>query len=109
MGRSQLRRLLPLRDVRLVRRYWQAAEAGEAQAWHAIVYGVVLAVFALPLRQGLANYARLTLSGFVESAAGPLRLPEDQRRQLIEELLATVPAAVETSLTAAGPPRLLAI
>ena len=109
VGRSQLHRLLPMRDVRLVRRYWQAAETGEAQAWHVLVYGVVLAVFALPLRQGLANYARQTLGGFVESAAGPLRLPEDRRHALTEELLATVPAAVETTLAAAGPPRLLAI
>ena len=109
VGRSQLHRLLPMRDVRLVRRYWQAAEAGEAQAWHVLVYGVVLAVFALPLRQGLANYARQTLGGFVESAAGPLRLPENERCELIGELLAAVPAAVEATLAAAGPPRLLAI
>jgi len=36
-------------------------------------------------------------------------LPENERCQLTEELLAAVPAAVEATLAAAGPPRLLAV
>ncbi len=109
VGRSQLHRLLPMRDLRLVRRYWQAAEAGEAQAWHVLVYGVVLAVFALPLRPGLVNYGRQTLGGFIESAAGPLRLKESDAAQLAEDLFGTLPAAVDTALTARGPLKLLAV
>jgi urease accessory protein UreF len=109
VGRSQLHRLLPMRDLRLVRRYWQAAEAGEAQAWHVLVYGVVLAVFALPLRPGLVNYGRQTLGGFIESAAGLLRLKESDAAQLAEDLSGTLPAAVDTALTARGPLKLLAV
>ena len=70
IGRRQVERLRPLRDQRLVQRYLAAIESGEARGWHPLVYGVVLAVFALPLRQGLAAYARQMAAGFL--AATPL-------------------------------------
>lgn len=84
VGRSQLWRLLPMRDQRLVRRYWHRIEAGEAHGWHVLVYGVVLSVFSLPPRQGLLNYGRQTLTGFVNSAAHSLRLPEDGCQALLD-------------------------
>src|SRR4030095_4053965 len=69
VGRSQLSRLRPLRDERIVQRYLRAVEAGEAHGWHTVVYGLTLAIYSLPLRQGLQNYARQTLRGFIHSVA----------------------------------------
>lgn len=99
VGRSQLRRLLPMRDQRLVRRYWQAVEAGQAHAWHPLVYGVVLSLFSLPLRQGLLGYSRQTLGGFVDTAAGALRLGENARSALEVEFLDGLPMLVGGALT----------
>jgi len=109
VGRSQLRRLLPMRDQRVVRRYWDAVGAGEAHGWHVVVYGVVLAVYAIPLRQGLAAFAHQTLRGFVRSAAGPLKLTESDREQLIEGFAGAVRVSVEKALRPTGPTRLLTV
>jgi urease accessory protein UreF len=98
VGRQQLRRLRPLRDQRVVQRYLAAVEQGEARGWHTCVYGLVLAVYALPLRQGLANYARHTARSFIESAAGPLQLTGADCQALAlareEQIRATVEAVV---------------
>lgn len=107
VGRSQLRRLLPMRDLRLVRRYWRAVETGEAKAWHVVVYGMVLAVYSLPLRQGLSNYAHQTLAGFIGSAAGSLRLSEAETERVAAEVYATLPAAVDTAIKPHSALRLL--
>ena len=53
VGRSQLQKLRPLRDQRVVQRYLQAVESNQADGWHTLVYGLTLAVYSLPLRQGL--------------------------------------------------------
>jgi len=90
VGQRQLNRLRPLRDQRLIQRYRAAIEQGEAHGWHTLVYGVALATFSLPLRQGLIAYAGHTLSGFISGAAGPLALTIPQCREL--ELLAVAPA-----------------
>jgi urease accessory protein UreF len=99
VGRSQLRRLLPLRDARVVRRYWEAAEAGEAAAWHVLVYGLALAVFSVPLRPGLLHYAQQTTTGLIASAAGPLRLDEGVQTRLIVDASAGIPAAVAGAIS----------
>jgi urease accessory protein UreF len=102
MGRLQLARLRPLRDSRIVQRYLAAVESGQAHGWHTVVYGVTLAVFSLPLRQGLLYYSQQTLS-VLASAAGrsksfsPLELDE-----MLSGLLARVPEAVEASLAGEG-------
>ncbi len=95
VGRSQLWRLLPMRDQRLAQRYWSAVEAGNAHGWHVLIYGVVLAVFSLPLRQGLLNYGRQTIAGFVGSAARSRGLPEADCGRLLEEETATLRTATE--------------
>ena len=56
-GQRQLGRMRPMRDVRVVQRYLEAVEAGTARGWHPVVYGMVLAVHSIPLRQGLAHHA----------------------------------------------------
>jgi urease accessory protein UreF len=106
VGRDHLLRLAPLRDDRLVQRYVRACEAGEAGAWHTLVYGVVLAVYSLPLRQGLLHYAQQTLNGFVLAAARTHRLPKPLCRQIIDEITSELPAAVEKQLGSNGIPPL---
>lgn len=95
VGRSQLRRLRPLRDQRVVQRYLLAVDEGRAHGWHTLVYGMTLSLYSLPLRQGLLSYARQTLRGFVYSAAGPLQLSEQAVGQLCQESSETLPASVE--------------
>lgn len=102
VGRAQLWRLLPLRDQRPVRRYWQAVEHGQAHGWHVLVYGLVLSVFSLPLRPGLLSYARQTLAGFIGAAGRSLALAEADCAQLWAEETALLPLAVDHAL---GPGR----
>ncbi|MCX6913103.1 MAG: hypothetical protein NT167_08670 [Verrucomicrobia bacterium] len=95
VGQSQLRKLRPLRDQRAVQRYLHAVESGEAHGWHTLVYGLTLAVYSLPLRQGLLGYAHQTTRGFIYSAARMLSLSEHQCRALFDSLCAGLPEAVE--------------
>jgi len=97
-GCSRLWRLRPLRDQRLVTRYWRAIELGQAHGWHTVVYGVVLAVFSIPLRQGLLNYGWQTLDGFVRTAARPLKLAAGDCEQLLIEFVPGLRAAVEGAM-----------
>ena len=101
VGQRQLSKLRPMRDQRLVQRYLAAIEAGRAKGWHTLVYGVSLAMFSLPLHQGLQNYAEQTVRGFVESAARSLRLRETDCEALLAVQAAEVPVAIATMLDAA--------
>lgn len=96
VGQTELQRLRPLRDERIVRRYLENVERGEANAWHTLVYGLTLALYSMPLRQGLLGYGYQTTRGFIYSAAKDLRLSEKDCRALLEELCANLPQAVET-------------
>jgi urease accessory protein UreF len=96
VGQCELQKLRPLRDERIVRRYLEAVEHGEANAWHTLVYGLTLALYSLPLRQGLLGYGFQTTRGFIYSAAKSLELSEKDCRGLLEELCANLPASVET-------------
>jgi urease accessory protein UreF len=97
-GRTQLLKLRPLRDERVPRRYREAVERGEADAWHTLVYGLTLALYSMPLRQGLLGYGFQTTRGFIYAAAKSLQLSENDCRALLEELCAGLPAAVENLL-----------
>ncbi len=99
VGQWQLRKLRPLRDHRLVQRYLQAIETGRACGWHTLVYGLTLAIYSLPLRQGLLGYAHQTTRGFIYAAARTLRLSERQCRDLFDEICAGLPAALEELLS----------
>ena len=98
VGQNQLRKLRPLRDDRVVQRYLRAVESGQALGWHTLVYGLTLAVYSLPLRQGLLGYAHQTTRGFIYSAARMLQLSERQCRRLFDDLCAGLPAAIEELL-----------
>jgi urease accessory protein UreF len=97
-GWLQLTRLRPLRDERMVRRYLSAVESGQASGWHTVVYGLTLAVYSLPLRQGLLHYARETLSALA-AASRPINHDESEPSPTLEVLLARVPPAVEECLS----------
>lgn len=99
VGRSQLQKLRPLRDDRLVQRYLRAVDNDEAHGWHTLVYGLTLAVYSLPLRQGLLGYAHQTTRGFIYSAARMLHLSERQCRDLFDRHCAHLPEALEGILT----------
>jgi urease accessory protein UreF len=98
VGQFQLRKLRPLRDERLLRRYLGVVEGGGAYGWHTLVYGVTLAIYSLPLRQGMLGYAHQTTRGFIYSAARGLRLSEYQCRSLFDSLCAPLPAAIDVML-----------
>jgi urease accessory protein UreF len=98
VGQRQLSKLRPLRDQRLVQRYLAAIENSQALGWHTLVYGVSLAMFSLPLRQGLQNYIEQTTRGFIESSARSLRLAEADCDALLLEQAKHVPGGIELAL-----------
>lgn len=100
LGTAQLQKLRPLRDQRLVRRYWEAVENGEAHGWHTIVYGLILAVFSLPLRQGLLNYGEQVIRGFIDSGGCTFHISSEQSGALYSRLCAPLPSAIERILNA---------
>ena len=104
VGKTQLKRLRPLRDQRLVQRYLHAVQTGEAHAGHTVVYGLILSLYSLPLRPSLLSYAHQTTLGFVRSAAGPLRLTGADCEDLMSAEDSAFPEAVNRLLlTAVGP------
>jgi urease accessory protein UreF len=107
VGRAQLRRLRPMRDQRLARRYGEAVELGAAHGWHLLVHGLVLGVFSLPLRQGLVHYARQTTAGFIWRAAGPLELRERDCHALFQEATRGLARAVSRHLHPTDRPTIL--
>jgi hypothetical protein len=93
MGRLQLARLRPLRDERILRRYTSAVESGHADGWHTVVYGLTLALYSVPLRQGLVHYAQETFTRLAKNFAKP-----DGAPPCLDALLEQAPAAVEAAL-----------
>jgi hypothetical protein len=103
IGRTYLRRLRPLRDQRLIRRYLEAIERGEALGWHTLVYGVVLSVYSVPLRSGLLSYGHQTLQGFILAAGRQLGLPPDVTTPIGTELANGLPSLAGELLDGQGP------
>jgi hypothetical protein len=101
VGRRQLSRLRALRDQRVVQRYLDAVERGQARGWNPVVYGVVLAVFGIPPRQGLLHYAvailRAHARGFPPAPAAP-----DAFEDWIAPVEAPLPAALNRLLAPAA-------
>lgn len=95
VGRCQLERLRPLRDQRVVQRYLRAVEQQQACGWHTLVFGLTLALYSMPVRQGLLAYARQALAGLIRSAARPLGLTRAEYYQLLERLCADLPGELD--------------
>jgi urease accessory protein UreF len=108
VGRTHLRRMQPLRGERRVQRYWRAVQRGEARAWHTVVYGLVLAVYGLPLRPGLVSFGCETVRGFVNSTRKRLALDLSACAELEREHEALVGLAVDGLLAGRPGIRLLA-
>ena len=98
VGAVHLAHLRPLRDHRFVQRYLNAIESGEAHGWHTLVYGVILTVFSLPLRQGLFAYAEQTLKGFVDASNRRLHFSPEDRERLITKTWAASHVEIERLL-----------
>ena len=98
IGRYQLQKLRPLRDLRILRRYLCAVESAQANGWHTLVYGLTLAIYSLPLQQGLLGYAHQTTRGLIYTAARMLRLSEHECRDLFDETCAPLPEVVSSLL-----------
>lgn len=105
VGQRQLSKLRPLRDRRVVGRYLAAIESGDARGWHTLVYGVSLAMFSLPLRQGLQNYVEQTTAVLIGRAVASLRLPEATSVALQAEQSARVPQLISLAVAGSGPLR----
>lgn len=106
VGRIQLRRLRPMRD-RTVQRYLAAVESGEATGWHVVVFGVLLAAFSMPLRQGLAHYATRTRFSLLESATAGLGAAVAMRD--LEAAQADSLPAIARAVASALPPMLTGV
>ncbi|MDQ6630866.1 MAG: hypothetical protein M3Y82_03805 [Verrucomicrobiota bacterium] len=98
VGRNQLQRLKPLRDHRLAQRYLESVESKKSHGWHTLVYGITLAIYSLPLRQGLAFYAEQTLRGFSSAAARYHHFSENKCQEIIQERISTLPVSIEKIL-----------
>ena len=59
------------------------------------VYGVTLAIYSLPVLQGILTYARQTMRGFIQGAARPLRLSAIECGGLLEENCSDLPAKLK--------------
>jgi urease accessory protein UreF len=101
VGLMHIRAMRRMRGERLVQRYFAAVDSGEANGWHTVVYGITLALYSLPVRQGLMHYAYRTMGGFVRAAARSLHLTERDCCQIVEDLCDGIPQAIEATLTPA--------
>ncbi|MBL9175792.1 MAG: hypothetical protein JNL10_19775 [Verrucomicrobiales bacterium] len=84
VGRRQLGKLRSLRHERVIQKYLTAVEEGRARGWHPVVYGVVLAVYNLPLRQGLTHFGAQTLGRLVTSVEQARRLPTAECQRILD-------------------------
>src|SRR5262245_66639541 len=93
-----------LKDLRTLQRYREAVNEGKAYGWHTLVYGVVLATYSLPLRQGLLHYGRQTLGGFVHSASRALEIRDEASLQLQVEIYSSLPRLIDDTVRLNGSP-----
>lgn len=106
VGRRQLNKLRPLRDQRHVQRYREAVEHGEAAGWHTIVYGVLLSLYSLPLRDGLQHLATQTMAGFAVNAAPEFGLRLSECGDCLAEITTDLPPQVNHLLASSDIPAL---
>lgn len=102
VGQAQLKRLRPLRDVRLLQRYLAAVDAKQAMGWHTLVFGLTLAIYSVPLRQGLLGYAQQVMRGYIHTAAMRFPIPGAEIEDLMQELNGALPTALGTLLFLEG-------
>ncbi len=106
VGRSQIRRLRPVKHSRVLERYLAASDEGLVHSWHTLVFGLTLGLYSLPLRQGLVHYTEKTLGGFVAAIQHRHGLKPAACDEILQRAIAGVPAAVNTLIDAPGRPLL---
>ena len=104
VGQRQLARLRPLRDARVVQRYLEAIADDRAHGWHPVVFGVWLAVFGVPLRQGLVQYAEQILGGLLDSVPGSAAFPAAEHERVRTSVVGEIPARLAEFLPASRVP-----
>ncbi len=102
VGQAQLKRLRPLRDVRVLQRFLAAVDAKQATGWHTLVFGLTLSIYSVPLRQGLLGYAQQVILGFIHTAGRRFPIPAQAVEELMEELNAPLPTALGALLLLEG-------
>lgn len=102
VGRIHLKRLKPLRDQRVIQRYLAAIERGECQGWHMIVYGLILSVYSIPLRQGLIHYGCASLRGLLGAGAIHCQGTQAAVLALEEEVSLQLPGAACHAIASGG-------
>ena len=90
-GRRQLNRLQGLRHERRISRYRAAIEDGRADGWHPLVFGVFLAVYHLPIRQGLIQYGMQSLGLLADAADGTRCIHENPRAVALDRAASILP------------------
>ncbi len=103
IGRSQLRKLRPLRGQKIVQRYLDAIRRGGAKGWHTVVYGMVLALNGIPLRQGLIHYGAQTMDGFIRAAQVKFPLLDEQADAIHGKVCSRLSGAVQQTIQKAFP------
>lgn len=98
VGCQQLRRLRPLHDHRVVQRYLKAVDSGQATGWHPLVFGMTLAVYSLPPRQGLLRYGEEVLYCLADAVVYSRRLPQTAFRKSYDSAVSNLPATIDRSL-----------
>jgi len=98
IGRLQLERLRPLRDERLTQRYLAAVESGQANGWHTVVYGIMLAIYSWPLRQGLIHYGRETISGLATVSGDAAPINHEALRAWVDQTIVDLNGAYTSSI-----------
>ncbi len=106
VGSCHARSMRGMKDHRTVWRYCKAIRTKKAHGWHAVVYGVVLSAFSIPLRQGLANYCERTMGGFVDAVASARKFPEEEMRQIKESISADLTPEIDRAIESQQGPRL---
>ena len=79
-----------------------AVERGEAHGWHTLVDGVTLAIYSLPLRQGLLGYAQQTTVRFPAIRLTLAQTNRSASTAILAQLANGFPAAVELCLPRAS-------
>ena len=103
VGRRQLSKLRPLRDHRVIQRYWHAMEEGRAAAWHTLVYGILTSTYSIPLRQSLTHLSQQTLGGFALSATADHGFRLDDCRRILRRHCDGLGDSINTLIETATP------
>lgn len=101
IGQFQLSRLGRLRGERVLARYIAAIDEGRAHGWHTLVYGLTLAIYSLPARQGLMHYAHQILRSYLESGAAAFSVNDEESNAALESLLSDLPRELDKVLNPA--------